>query len=50
MAVDATQSDLPQPLAVSVLGLAFRDFEHSRGSVQVATTGELHPALVTLLE
>ena len=32
-AVDATQSDLPQPLAVSILGLAFRDFEHGRASV-----------------
>ena len=50
MAVDATQSELPQPLAVSVLGLAFRDFEHIRGSAQVATTWELHPAVVTLLE
>ena len=50
MAVNATQAELAQPLAVSVLGLAFRDFEHNRGSVQVATTWELHPAEVTLLQ
>jgi hypothetical protein len=41
--------DLAQPLAVSVLGLPFEDFEHpgGRGSPQVATLWEIHPAVVT---
>jgi hypothetical protein len=42
-----SQAELPQPLAVSVLGLAFRDFDHNRGSVEVGTFWELHPAEVT---
>jgi len=33
---------------VDVLGLAFQDFNHPRGSVHVATVWELHPAVVTL--
>ena len=40
--------DLPQPIAVSVIGLPFEDFEHNRGSAQVATLWEVHPAEVTL--
>jgi hypothetical protein len=31
------------------LGLAFEDFDHNRGSAQVATIWELHPAIVNLL-
>lgn len=42
------QSELPQALSVSVLGLAFRDFEHNRGSAEVGTPWELHPAEVSL--
>jgi len=34
---DVSQAELPQALPVSVLGLAFRDFEHNRGSVEVGT-------------
>ena len=45
-----SQSELPQPLLVSVLGLAFRDFEHGRGSQEVGTPWELHPAEVTVLQ
>jgi hypothetical protein len=45
-----SQSELPQPLLVSVLGLAFRDFEHNRGSAEVGTPWELHPAEVTVLQ
>jgi hypothetical protein len=41
--------ELPQALAVEVLGLAFEDFDHNRGSAQVATIWELHPATVNLL-
>ena len=41
--------ELPQGLPVEVLGMAFEDFDHSRGSAQVATIWELHPATVNLL-
>lgn len=40
--------ELPQAIAGSVLGLAFEDFEHNRGSPQIGTVWELHPAVVTL--
>ena len=40
--------ELPQALPVSVLGMAFEDFDHSRGSMHVATIWELHPAIVTI--
>jgi hypothetical protein len=40
--------ELPQALPAEVLGMAFEDFDHSRGSAQVATTWELHPAIVTI--
>jgi hypothetical protein len=40
--------ELPQAIAADVLGLAFEDFEHNRGSPQIATVWELHPAVVTL--
>ena len=43
-----SRAELPQPLPVSVLGLAFRDFEHNRGTPGVATLWELHPAEVTV--
>jgi hypothetical protein len=41
--------ELPQALPAEVLGMAFEDFEHNRGSGQVATLWELHPAIVNLL-
>jgi len=40
--------ELPQALPISVLGMAFEDFDHSRGSVHVDTIWELHPAIVTI--
>jgi hypothetical protein len=40
--------ELPQALPVEVLGMAFEDFRHSRGSVHVKTAWELHPAIVTI--
>lgn len=40
--------DLSQPLPVSIVGLPFEDFEHGRGSPQVSTVWEIHPAIVTL--
>jgi hypothetical protein len=40
--------ELPQALPVAVFGMAFEDFEHNRGSAQVTTLWELHPAIVTI--
>lgn len=40
--------ELPNPLPVEVLGLAFHDFNHDR-PLPFATTWELHPAIVTVL-
>lgn len=45
---DVAKSELSRALPVSVLGLAFRDFEHNRGSQEVGTPWELHPAEVTV--
>jgi hypothetical protein len=44
--------ELPQALPAEVTGLAFEDFEHpqNRGSAEVATLWELHPAMVTLTQ
>jgi hypothetical protein len=46
--------ELPQALPADVMGLAFEDFDHNaiglqRGSAQVQTLWELHPAIVKLL-
>jgi hypothetical protein len=41
--------ELPQALPVEVRGMAFEDFDHNRGSGQVTTLWELHPAVVNLL-
>jgi len=38
--------ELPQALPMDVVGMAFEDFEHNRGTA--ATLWELHPATVTL--
>jgi hypothetical protein len=40
--------ELPSALPVEVLGMAFEDFDHNRGSAQVKTIWELHPAVVTI--
>jgi len=40
--------ELPQALSVQVLGMAFEDFDHARGSAHVRTNWELHPAIVTI--
>jgi hypothetical protein len=40
--------ELPQALPAEVMGMAFEDFEHDRGTAQVGTLWELHPAIVTL--
>ena len=36
-------------IPVEVIGLGFDDYDHLRGSTYVATTWELHPAVVTVL-
>ena len=41
--------EIDPPIPVSVLGLAFQDFEHTRGTAMVQTTWELHPAVITVL-
>jgi hypothetical protein len=41
--------ELPKALPVEVLGMAFEDFDHNRGSAHVATIWELHPAIVKVL-
>lgn len=40
--------ELPAALPVQVTGMAFEDFDHTRGSARVATIWELHPAVVTI--
>ena len=40
--------ELPQAFSVEVVGMAFEDFEHDRGTGQVGTLWELHPAIVNL--
>jgi hypothetical protein len=40
--------ELSQALPVQVLGMAFEDFDHNRGSASVKTVWELHPAIVTI--
>jgi hypothetical protein len=40
--------ELAQALPVEITGMAFEDFEHNRGSAQVATIWELHPAILNI--
>ncbi len=42
-------AEVTPPAPISILGLAFQDFEHNRGTRFVATVWELHPAIVTIL-
>lgn len=46
--VDTGGQEVDPPLPAQVLGLAFQDNPHARGTPQVATIWELHPAVVTL--
>lgn len=43
-----SSGEIPSAVPVDVLGLAFQDFNHQRGSVHVATVWELHPAIVSV--
>jgi len=53
LTLSVLNQELPQPLPVEVVGVAFRDQSHpvwfARGSDRVATLWELHPAMVKLL-
>ena len=46
--LSANSGELPAAVAVDVVGLAFQDSNHPRGTVHVASVWELHPAIVTL--
>ena len=46
--LSSQSGELPTPFAVDVVGLAFQDFNHPRGTSHVATVWELHPAIVNL--
>ena len=46
--LSANSGELATAVPVDVLGLAFRDFNHSRGTVHVSTMWELHPAVVSV--
>ncbi len=47
--LNTNSGELAVPLAVQVLGLAFQDAEHQRGSQYLATVWEIHPAVVTVI-
>jgi hypothetical protein len=40
--------ELENALPVEITGMAFEDFERNRGSAQVATVWELHPAILNI--
>lgn len=46
--INGKGQELTPALPADVVGLAFQDFEHNRGTQYVATTWELHPAIVTV--
>ena len=46
--LSSNSGELPAAVPVDVLGLAFQDFNHQRGTAHVATVWELHPAVVTV--
>ncbi|HEV3039706.1 MAG TPA: hypothetical protein VHA33_18200 [Candidatus Angelobacter sp.] len=46
--LSSNSGELPTAVAVDVMGLAFQDFNHPRGTSHVATVWELHPAIVTV--
>jgi hypothetical protein len=46
--MDDAGQEVDPALPADVLGLAFQDNPHTRGTPQVATLWELHPAVITL--
>ena len=47
MMLETQRQEVDHPFPVSVLGLAFQDIPHNRGSAEVATVWELHPAIAS---
>jgi hypothetical protein len=47
--ISASGFDLKTPLPVDVLGLAFQDYNHERGTSHITTPWEIHPAIVNVL-
>ncbi len=50
LGVSLDQGELPQAFPADVIGLAFEDLPHKRGSAQVQTIWEIHPAIVQLTQ
>ncbi len=48
--LNTNSGEINPPLQAQVLGLAFQDSRHPRGTQYVATVWELHPAIVTLTQ
>ncbi len=48
--LNTNSGEINPPLQAQVLGLAFQDARHNRGTQFVATVWELHPAIVTLTQ
>ncbi|MBV9085913.1 MAG: hypothetical protein JO187_00730 [Acidobacteria bacterium] len=48
--LSTTGQEISNPLPVQVLGLAFQDKRHKRGTQFVATVWELHPAIVSVTQ
>lgn len=48
--LQTNSGELERPLAVQVVGLAFQDYNHPRGSQYVRSVWELHPAVVKVIE
>ncbi len=46
--INGKGQEVDPAVPADIVGLAFQDFEHNRGTKNVATTWELHPAIVTL--
>ena len=48
VAINGKGTEVTPAIPGEVIGMAFEDFEHNRGTPEVATVWELHPAIVTL--
>jgi hypothetical protein len=46
--ISGAGQEVTPALPADVVGMAFQDFEHNRGTQYVKTTWELHPAIVTI--
>lgn len=48
ISLNPTGKDINPAIKATIVGMGFQDFEHDRGTPQVATMWELHPAIVTI--